>query len=329
LTAFVPLLAAAMTPLFGGPAAHAAAPLSVIGFQEAGDRPGLIDASAPGLTSVGVDGVNLDTGGDAISSPGSRARAQLARAHTDGLTAVLLIGNFDESIEDFNESTAYALLGSRSHIAAVANQLASFVVSQGWDGVSVDLEALLRRDAPGLVEFLRALRADLPAQDTVNVDVTNYPSRAKMLAAGYDLPDIAAAVDEFTLMAYDEHGPWEKRPGPVASLGWTRHGLATVLGSVPAAKVDLGVAGYGYVWRAHQRFQVSDEEARRLVSEEGTGARFDQAVGEWTASLRDGARIWWSDARSFALWAAVASEAGLHGLAVWSLALSDPITASG
>jgi spore germination protein len=302
-----------------------ASPLSVIGFQEADDRVALIDASAAGLTTVGVDGVNLNAQGDAVTAPDSHARGQLARAHADGLKAVLLMGNFDGSIEDFNEATAYALLGSDGHIATVASQLAGYVTAQGWDGISVDLEALLRRDAPGLVQFLQALRADMPAADTLNIDATNFPSRAKMLSAGYDLPGIAATVDEFTLMAYDQHGPWEKQPGPVGSLPWTRRGIATVLSAVPAAKVDLGVAGYGYVWRAHERFQVSDEQARELVAAEGAKAHFRQTVGEWTAKFKDGSTIWWSDARSYALWAGLASSNGLHGLAVWSLGLSDPI----
>jgi spore germination protein YaaH len=48
-------------------------------------------------------------------------------------------------------------------------------------------------------------------------------------------------------------------------------------------------------------------------------------VGEWTAQLRDGSTVWWSDARSFAIRVAMARADGLHGVAVWSLGLSDPL----
>jgi spore germination protein len=46
-------------------------------------------------------------------------------------------------------------------------------------------------------------------------------------------------------------------------------------------------------------------------------------VGEWTAHLPDGSTVWWSDARSYAVRARLAASLHLHGLAVWSLGLSD------
>jgi hypothetical protein len=35
--------------------------------------------------------------------------------------------------------------------------------------------------------------------------------------------------------------------------------------SVPAARLDLGAAGYGYGWRPHRNVQLSDAQARALV----------------------------------------------------------------
>ena len=287
--------------------------------------PARIDASAAALSTVGVDGVNLRKQGNAVTAPGAEALAQLARAHRDHLSAVLLIGNFDQSIENFNEPTAYALLSSGPHIAAVAGELARYVTRQGWDGISVDLESLLARDAAGLVAFVQALHGALPHGDSVNVNVTNYTRPSQYVAAGYDLQALGASADEITLMAYDQHGPWEKTPGPVGSLAWTRAGLAVVVHSIPAAKIDLGAAGYGYVWGPHGSFQVSDARAREMVSSDHATATYRQAVGEWTARLHDGSTLWWSDGRSYLQRAELAIADGLHGMAVWSLGLSDPI----
>ena len=191
--------------------------------------------------------------------------------------------------------------------------------------MSIDLEALLARDSAGLVAFVRAVRADLPAGDLVGVDITNYTKAAQYAAAGYDLRGLGEAANEITLMAYDEHGPWEPHPGPVGSLAWTRAGLRIVLASIPAAEIDLGAAGYGYVWGPKKSFQVGDEQARATVAAAGATPKFRAALGEWTAKLRGGATIWWSDRRSLALKARIALEAHLHGMAVWSLGLSDPI----
>jgi spore germination protein len=306
--------------------AQSGAPLPVLGFQEESGPLARIDASAPALSSVGVDGVNLLASGEAITAPDANARAQLARTHANHLRAVLLVGNFDETIEGFYEPTAYALLGSPGNVAAVAAQLAGYVTGEGWDGVSVDLEALLRRDAAGLVAFVHALRADLPAGDGVNVDVTNYTRPAQYLAAGYELAALGAAASDITLMAYDQHGPWENRPGPVGALSWTRSGLAVVLRSIPASKIDLGVAGYGYAWRPHENVQLSDAQARALVAADHATARFQKAAGEWTAKLSDGSTVWFSDQRSYLRRAQLALAEHLNGMAIWSLGLSDPLT---
>jgi spore germination protein YaaH len=95
--------------------------------------------------------------------------------------------------------------------------------------------------------------------------------------------------------------------------------------TIPARQVDLGVAGYGYVWRRSGASQLSDAQARRLVHRSEAHARWVASVGEWTARLPGGAVAWWSDRRSLARRTALAASLGLHGLAVWSLGVSDPI----
>jgi spore germination protein YaaH len=133
-------------------------------------------------------------------------------------------------------------------------------------------------------------------------------------------------VSQIVLMAYDQHGPWEKTPGPVGATSWVTRGVRALESSVPAARVDLGVAGYGYVWGPGGRQQLSDAGARALVAKQGGHARWVASVGEWTATLPSGAVVWWSDTRTLALREALAARLGLHGLAVWSLGLSDPIS---
>ncbi len=156
------------------------------------------------------------------------------------------------------------------------------------------------------------------------MSVENVTSVAEYPARGYDLAAAARSVDQIVLMAYDQHGPWEKAPGPVGADGWIRAGLRALLSQVPPSQVDLGVAGYGYVWGS-QRRQISAAAARALVSQAGARARWVPAVGEWTADLPDGAVVWWSDARTLARRERLAASLGLHGVAVWSLGLADPI----
>ena len=187
--------------------------LAVLGFQSEGSPARLIDRSARSITLVGVDGVDL-TGSGEVSRPDRAADRQLARAHADGLPAVLLVGNWSDRVNDFYEPLAHRTLGSPSATARAASSLAQDVVHGGWNGVSVDLESLAPRDRSGLTRFVADLRSGLPSRDWLTVCVSAFTSLSAYRANGYDLAGLAARADQIVLMTYDDHGPWENTPGP-------------------------------------------------------------------------------------------------------------------
>lgn len=328
MVAGVTLLAGAV---LGAPHVGAAPSLlSITGYLVDGSSPSFIDRSAAALSSVGVDGVVLDQAGSGVSPVDASALTLLARSHARGLRADLLVSNYSNALGDFSSAVAARLLLSPSNIRRVAAQLAHVVANDGWNGLSVDLESLDRRDATGLVDFLAALRHDLAPSAPLSVDVGAAGSRADYLAIGFDLAAIAHVVDRVAVMTYDEHGPWSG-PGPIGALAWQGRTLAALLAEVPASEVDLGVAGYGYTWpagrRVHDGVSVGDARARSVVARDHAKATWVPASGEWTATLSNGTTLWWSDARSYQLRVALARRDHLHGLAVWQLASSDPLTA--
>src|SRR6202035_525956 len=145
-----------------------------------------IDRSARAMTLVGIDGVDLN-GPGSVSKPDAAARRQLARAHADGLPGVLLVGNWSNRVGDFYEPLAYRTLGSPANVNRAAQALVHDVRSQGWNGVSVDLESLLPRDRTGLTRFVSDLRADLPAGDSLTICLQASTSLSGYRASGYDL----------------------------------------------------------------------------------------------------------------------------------------------
>ena len=316
-----------------GPAAgrvsrrSATSSLAITGFQRDWDPTTTIDRSAASLTTVVVDGVNLTAHGNSITAPTSSDTAQLVRTHHDHLRAELLVGNWSSAINDFSEPVAHTMLASAPNRAAVVSKLAAAVHSGGWNGVSVDLESLLSRDTAGLSAFVTALRTALPTADTISVNIQNESTASDFSAAGYNLTALGKSASRLILMGYDENGPWESTPGPIGQLSWQKTGLTIVLRSVAAAKVDLGVAGYGYAWRPKTVDTLTDAQSRALVHANGATAKYNTTIGEWTAKLSDGSVLWWSDARSLAARVTLATSMHLHGLAVWSLGQSDPITA--
>ena len=298
----------------------------MVGYQEEGDATSLIGPSADALGSVGVDGVNISADGTSVSAPDDDALNQLAAAHAKGLPAEFLVGNFSQVIGDFDEPAAYNLLSSQDNIDNVVASLRDAVGSQGWDGVTIDIESLQARDTDGLTAFVTALKQALPSGKTVSLDLMNGQSAQEYSELGYDLPALGQVVDHLVLMAYDQHTQGSG-PGPVGALSWQQQGLDVLVSEVPAGGWTWGVAGYGYSWPTGGggASQVSDQGARDLVAADGATAQFDDASGEWTATLSDGTVLWWSDAQSLALRRTMAANAGIHGLAVWDLALSDPI----
>ncbi len=293
--------------------------MPVMGFQESQDSPALIRQDAAALNSVAVDGVRLALNGRGVvaSDPGLGAQVDTARARQ--LPAELVLSN--PGVQGFSEPAAHALFSSRGNRDAVVGELSRTVRVQGWSGVCIDLESLRGRDQGGLVALLGDLRRALPGRQ-LTITVPNATSHGEFGADGLDLPAIARIVDHVILLAYDEHTQGDP-PGPIGALGWQRAGVSVLLASgVPRSKVDLGVARYGYIWRGASVERLSDAQARAMVTGAHARATWVGSAGEWTAQLPGGARLWWSDGRSFAQRVALASRYGLAGVAVWSLGLA-------
>jgi spore germination protein YaaH len=328
------VLAGCSTP---GPDAGTATPsassgadwFDVTGFQPENADPALVDANAPAMDVVGVDGLLLNRSGSRVSAPSRAAKTQRNRAHANGLAAQLLVSNYADG--DFSEPIARKLLTAPANRARVVRSLAADVATGGWDSIMIDLEALTSAEKPGLTAFARELRAAVG--DDVRLDIalsasTTAPGYARL---GYDVRALRAPLDHLTLMAYDQHGPWEPdAPGPVGSLAWSSKAARALATLAPADQIVLGVAGYGYHWKGKRSAgQLSDAQARLRVWKAGATARWDATVGEWTATLPSGEVLWWSDARSLRERIALADRLGLTGVAVWSLDLSDRLEAVG
>ena len=297
----------------------------VTGFQPEGADPALIDANASAMDVVGVDGLLLSRTGTRVSTPSREARTQRNRAHARGLEAQLLVSNYADG--DFSEPIARRMLRSPANRSHVVRALATDVRSGGWDSVMIDLEALTAADTAGLTAFARELRAAVGDDVRLDIALSASTTAAGYARMGYDVRALRVPLDHLTLMAYDQHGPWEPdAPGPVGSLPWASKSARALATLAPADQIVLGVAGYGYHWKGPRPAgQLSDDQARRRVRKAGVTPTWNATAGEWTATLPSGEVLWWSDARSLRERVALAERLGLTGVAVWSLDLSDAL----
>jgi GH18 family chitinase len=97
-----------------------------------------------------------------------------------------------------------------------ANNVASFIVDNGLDGVDFDWEYPGAPDIPGIppgspddgpnyLDFLRLVRAALPAGKSLAIAA---PASYWYLR-GFPIADIANVVDYIVYMTYDLHGQWD------------------------------------------------------------------------------------------------------------------------
>ena len=284
-----------------------------------------LDRDAHAITTIGIDGVVVSPTGDSVSKLPENATRLVAAAHARGLTAELLVSNSGAGTNDFSPKIAAALLENPEHRNAVIAELVAQVAAAGFDGVQIGLESLSLNDCAGLVAFTTQLHESLGAPKSVSMAVTAESSPVRYLGAGYDFARLTPLLSRVVLMAYDQHGPTWSKPGPIGGLPWATTALtALIAAGVPSARIDLGVAGYGYSWPGNgsDGKQLSVEDSRTLA---GDLARWNPTAAEWTATLPDDTVVWWSDSRSLSQRKALALSHNLHGLAVWELSLTDPL----
>ena len=313
-------------PVTTSAAAREPAPLASTGYVLGGAPASPVAENAHGLATLGVAAVGITPDGRSVASPAPGTTSLVAVAHAHGLRAELLLSNYSDELGDFDPRAVRRLLTHPDRVRRVAGLMAGHVAAGGWDGVQVDLERMTRAQGAGLVQLVRELQSLMPAEKSVSIAVSASGTVRAYRDRGYRLGALGRAVDTVALMTYDQHGPTWSGPGPVGARDWQERCLEVALTKVPAATLDLGIAGYGYTWPVSGTGRtVTVKQARRLVADDGAEAVWRPGPGEWTATLSDGTVLWWSDARSYVVRERMARRAGLHGLALWRLGSADTI----
>jgi cellulose synthase/poly-beta-1,6-N-acetylglucosamine synthase-like glycosyltransferase/peptidoglycan/xylan/chitin deacetylase (PgdA/CDA1 family)/spore germination protein YaaH len=290
----------------------------VLGFvaSDESDSVAGVDRDAAALSELAATGVTL--GAVPGSLAGVAASDTLLRSHLNGARGYLVVSNYDDASGDFNGRRAEVMLASPSARAAVVAGLRAMVTRQGWDGVVLDLESTGIAGRAGLVALTGQLHAALAGRAVI-VAVPAWEATDTGAAAGIDLAGLAASADRIVWMAYDQHDP-SGAAGPVGDLRWTRVSVSQALRSVPADKLLLGVAGYGYLWPASgSPSELTYPALAALAAGPGAVDRYDPAAGERHVVTADGGQAWFQDARSMQDRARLASQLHLAGLAVWRI----------
>ncbi len=281
------------------------------------------------LTYVTIFSYRASPAGDIIALPSQQA---LTEIKARGIAPLLCVTNFDGS--NFNTELAHTILSNATLRQKVIAAIHQVLTSQGFRGINIDFEHMQPSDRPLYNEFIRELYQHMnPLGYSVSIAMgpktRDEPGAAWMGA--FDYKTLGSIVDFIMLMTYE----WGWVGGPpmaIAPIDQVRAVLEYATSVIPADKILMGIATYGYDWRIpdtpnNLATGVSPNRAQNLAIERGTTVRFDPLSASPTFRYWVGSQeheIWYEDPRSIMAKLHLVYEMGLRGISFWVLGQPFP-----
>ena len=255
---------------------------------------------------------------------GSLHRMGYNRAFVRGYAAAHGIGVYPLVTNAGTNDTILTNPTIRNQVVASLTQLA---IQDHYPGFNIDFEGLNYWDRQGMSAFVIALANKLhPLGKVVTVavipkTVTDPYGRA------YNFRTLGQYADKVVLMTYDYHDIGSPA-GPVAPIGWVTQAVDYALTRMPAQKIVLGLAAYGYNWGSNgTTVEVHDLQAVHLAATEGVPVQWNSTYKESTFHYTSGGithTVWFENGYSDAAKIALATANHLGGVAIWRLGDEDP-----
>ncbi len=226
------------------------------------------EADAARLTHINYAFANVRNDSVVLESPDDPPRLATLRAGHPELRILLSVGGWSWS-ENFSDAAL-----TEASRETFAQSAVALMTRFALDGLDIDWEypgqpgednVYREADRENFTLLLRTLRERLDRQSDRDgraegrrYELTIAAGAGEEYLAHTDLGAAAEYLDFINLMTYDFHGPWTERTGHHANL-YPPSGVAAPSGAeaveallragVPARKVVLGAAFYGYGWR--------------------------------------------------------------------------------
>lgn len=243
------------------------------------------------------------------------------QAHEKGLKVWGLVDNFSENM---STTTVLSNTAARQNLE---NQLVTYALKAGLDGINVDFESLSEDVGIHFLQFLRELSIQchennlvLSVDNPVPEDFTSH----------YDRAEQGKVVDYVIIMGYDEHYVGSDA-GSVASLPWVEQGVKDTLVEVPAKRTILAIPFYTRLWKTTDGGALTSEaigmdQAQQAISDNGAETYWDKTTSQNYGTYEgDGAtyQIWLEDSKSIAEKVKLIPKYKLAGVAEWKLGFEN------
>ena len=265
---------------------------------------------------------------------------------------------------DKEKYSFYLLMAQRKKRAAHVKEIVALVKKHKFDGIDIDYEAKTAETRPYFSAFLTELSAALhkeKKQLICTVEARTPPesryvttSKAVLARVEYanDYKVIGKVCDQVRIMAYDQSTDdaklviQNKNNGeiyaPVADIEWVKKVATQALWDIPAKKIVLGVATYGYKYElltssetgvttykriGSMNFNYADELAKslRIVPERNSAGELHFTYGTTTGVNGENFGsmkkylVWYSDSEAINNKIKIAQLYKLGGVAVFKI----------
>ncbi|HVB02932.1 MAG TPA: glycosyltransferase [Chitinophagaceae bacterium] len=224
--------------------------------------------------------------------------------------------------DDFDGKAVLRIIHSKRKTAFVISQLLAILKKYNFTGVNVDLENVSENTNEPFTDFQRKLYNKLHASGfQVTMDVPVFDE-------DYDYGQLAKYNNYLVIMAYDQHSE-DSDPGPISDQHWIEGAIADVAKSgVPARKMILGIAGYGYDWPDGAEAQdVTYQEALSGAKLHDAKISFNDDTYNLHYKYRDEDSVmhdvYFTDAATNFNTMRFAAEYGMSGVGLWRLGSED------
>lgn len=202
----------------------------------------------------------------------------------------------------------------------------------GFSGVCVDIEDMHAWDRQLYNQFLAELSAQLkPAGYKIIASVCAKTTDQTTGGWGdnFDFTEVGRYADMVAVMAYDEHTAGSQA-GPIASQAYVERVIKYALSKLPADKLLLGVAGYGFDWNyglGSSRY-ISYQLAMETAKKYNKSIQWDNAgqapYFNYTDNYGNWHSVYFENSSSLAFKLDAVNKYNLKGIALWRLGMEDP-----
>lgn len=228
----------------------------------------------------------------------------------------------------FSNLLVHALLQNAQAQVRLLQEIQARMALLGFGELNIDFEYVLPEDREGFAAFVKLAADTLEELVSVCLAPKNSRDQRGLLYEGKDYRLLGQAADRVLLMTYE----WGYKYGPpmaVAPLEPVRRVVEYALTEIPAEKISLGLANYGYDWPLpfEQGVTVArtigNVEAVEIAKRKKTNIIFDwESKSPWfqyTDSRGVRHVVWFEDVRSWKYKLDLLREYGLTGVGIWQL----------